>query len=206
MRTTRNILLTCSDKSVDGFSAAIQIKLNSSGNLPEEERVDLLTELRVLKKRTTNAFVRMRYGSPARFPAQASYINNVQFGDLSNVQKINAANNQHFSAVNKAVCGMHYTKLLAEVQNQMQSIRATLPDYRIAYTAMANMQIPETRLKLNAEVRKLVGHSKNAGMNSRADVSTNRASSSLQTDRGSAPTARTPFPSTSSKGDDVLQR
>ena len=137
------------------LSSDITANVASNSLGTEQERVDELIELRTIKSQLANNLVRLRVGTALRFDAKMASGLSASYSNLSDVKAVIARNTEAFNAINKSVLGLHYVRILDNVQQRMKVLRDSLPAYRTIYTAVANKRVVDSHKKLNATIRKL---------------------------------------------------
>jgi hypothetical protein len=152
------------------LTANVQVGTRNIPDGTEEERMELLTELVLMKEKIQNLLMRIRAESAGPFATNQRYDRAVAYKQLSDYGAISEKHNGIFNQISTALAGIHYAKLLDDIQRKIADVRSTLPNHRVLYATVAQQSVKDSRNKVDKLFRRL-----------RPDLSVGRADSQQRT-------------------------
>ena len=175
--------------AVQNVKAGISVSLQELPvNLTDAQRAKLLSQYRALKNQLINNILRIRDGTMYRNADKRLSFFEAAFPDLSDVKDVCTINANSFSRINKSVIALHYLEVLKVVQQRIRTLRESLPNYRVVYSAVAHDSVAETRRKVSSLLSKVRPSatqpaSTSQTVSTKQPVSANTASSANNTKR-----------------------
>jgi hypothetical protein len=142
-------------EAIDELTAKVHVSTRNLPNGTEEEQTELLTELVLMKEKIQNQLIRIRAESAGAFAASQKYDRAVAYRQLSDYGAISEKQNRIFNELSTALAGIHYAKLLEDIQRKIIEVRSTLPNHRVLYATIAQQSVRNSRNKVDKLFRRL---------------------------------------------------
>jgi hypothetical protein len=140
---------------LDELTTNVRTKTRNLQVGTQQEQTELLTELVLMKNKIQNILVRIRAESASPFAGNQKYDKSVAYKQLTDYDVVSANQNRIFHQMSNALAGVHYAKLLDDIQRKIAEVRATLPNHRVLFATVAQQSVKNSRSKLDKLFRRL---------------------------------------------------
>jgi hypothetical protein len=141
--------------AVDELTANVHVNTRNLPDGTEQQQIELLTELVLMKEKIQSLLIRIRAESAGAFAANQKYDRAVAYKQLSDYGAIAEKQSRVFYDISTALAGIHYAKLLDDIQRKIADVRAKLPNHRVLYATVAQQSVKDSRNKVDKLFRRL---------------------------------------------------